>query len=104
MIRKQDILIEALRYKGISILSLLYVGVLLNYIITSMEKSLQGKEEPVLHLYSGHDLTIVHVLRVLNLVDTIKPSFGASVAFELYSDGQVKVNFELFVAIFVINK
>lgn len=66
-------------------------GVLLNYIITSMEKSLQGKEEPVLHLYSGHDLTIVHVLRVLNLVDTIKPSFGASLAFELYSDGQVKI-------------
>ncbi|KAJ8923804.1 hypothetical protein NQ315_010386, partial [Exocentrus adspersus] len=66
-------------------------GVLLKYIIASMEKSLEERKVPILHLYSGHDLTVVHILRALNLVDTIKPSFGASLIFELYTNGEVKI-------------
>ncbi|KAJ8984506.1 hypothetical protein NQ317_010977 [Molorchus minor] len=66
-------------------------GVLLGNIIASMESALQGKNVPSLFLYSGHDLTIVHVLRSLNLVDTIKPNFGATLIFELHSHGEVKI-------------
>lgn len=65
-----------------------------------MEKSLQDKKEPLVHLYSGHDLTVVHILRALNLVDAIKPSFGASLIFELYSDGEVKVNLDFTISVF----
>ncbi|KAJ8949145.1 hypothetical protein NQ318_012893 [Aromia moschata] len=69
------------------------LGVLLKNIVTSMERISQGKKEPLLFLYSGHDLTIVHILRALNLVNTIKPSFGAALIFELYTDGEVKITY-----------
>ncbi|KAG5877574.1 hypothetical protein JTB14_003726 [Gonioctena quinquepunctata] len=67
-------------------------GVFLKHVITSMANILDGKEEPKLYFYSGHDLTLVHVLRALQLVGTtLKPGFGASLVLELYSDGEVKL-------------
>ncbi|KAJ8969997.1 hypothetical protein NQ314_001425 [Rhamnusium bicolor] len=69
-------------------------GVLLKTVAVSMEKTLEGKKEPLLFLYSGHDLTIVHVLRSLNLTNTIKPSFGASLVFELYANSEVKIMYK----------
>nr|XP_023026643.1 lysosomal acid phosphatase-like [Leptinotarsa decemlineata] len=67
-------------------------GVLVKNIIDSMERILKGEQEPRLYLYSGHDITLVHILRTLQLVGTsLKPSFGASLIFELYSNGGVKM-------------
>ncbi|CAG9855257.1 unnamed protein product [Phyllotreta striolata] len=46
-----------------------------------------------LFLYSAHDLTLVHILRSLELIDVLKPDFGAALIFELYSDGEIKINY-----------
>lgn len=58
----------------------------------AMDRSLENKSSKKLCLYFAHDLNIVHVLRTLNLVETIKPGFGAYVNFELYSNKRIKVN------------
>lgn len=50
------------------------------------------KTVPTINTYSGHDLTIVHVMRTLNLVDdALKPEYGASLVLELYNDSVIKV-------------
>lgn len=56
-----------------------------------MEKTINGVVTPTLYLYAAHDLTLVHILRTLNLIDILKPEFGAVLIFELYSDGEIKV-------------
>lgn len=64
----------------------------LQSVFTAMDKGLNNKTTKKLFLYFAHDINIVHVLRTLNLVDTIKPGFGAYVIFELYSNRRLKVN------------
>lgn len=44
-----------------------------------------------LFLYSGHDVTIVHVLRTLGLDGFLKPFFGASLIFELYKNNDTGI-------------
>lgn len=39
-----------------------------------------------LFLYSGHDVTIVHVLRTLGVEGFLKPYFAASLIFELHKN------------------
>lgn len=39
-----------------------------------------------LFLYSGHDITIVHVLRTLGVEGFLKPYFAASLIFELHKN------------------
>lgn len=39
-----------------------------------------------LFLYSGHDVTIVHVMRALGWNGFLKPSFAATLIFELHRD------------------
>ncbi|CAG9761313.1 unnamed protein product [Ceutorhynchus assimilis] len=67
-------------------------GFFLKTILDLMETALNGtKDVPTINTYSGHDLTIVHVMRALNLIDTLKPNFGACLIFELYEDSTIKV-------------
>lgn len=59
-----------------------------------METAINGTEEsPIINTYAGHDLTIVHVMRALNLLDTLKPELGASLVFELYEDSSIHVSY-----------
>lgn len=44
------------------------------------------KNKRKLFLYSGHDVTIVHVLRTLGVEGFLKPYFAASLIFELHSN------------------
>lgn len=64
----------------------------LRSVFASMNKGLENKTSKKVFLYFAHDLTIVHVLRALYFIDTLKPGFGAYVNFELYSNGRIKVN------------
>lgn len=67
-------------------------GFFLKTVINSMETAINGTEEsPIINTYAGHDLTIVHVMRALNLLDTLKPELGASLVFELYEDSSIHV-------------
>nr|CAI5861561.1 unnamed protein product [Callosobruchus analis] len=69
-------------------------GSFLKHVLRSMRMILNGQEEPLVNLYSAHDITLVHVLRSLHLVDdTVKPDYGAYLIFELYSDGEVKFKY-----------
>lgn len=69
----------------------------LQSVFANMDKILENKTPKKLFLYFSHDINIVHVLRTLNLVDTIKPGFGAYVNFELYSNGRIKVNMKFII-------
>ncbi|XP_056646444.1 testicular acid phosphatase homolog [Diorhabda sublineata] len=71
-------------------------GMFLNNAIKCMENRLKGSDETLLYLYSVHDLTLVHILRSLELVDSIKPDFGATLVFELYENGEIKVKYRNF--------
>ncbi|XP_066246930.1 lysosomal acid phosphatase-like [Euwallacea similis] len=69
-------------------------GFFIKTVLNLMEAALTGsKEVPSINTYAGHDLTIVHVMRALSLVDTLKPEFGASLIFELYEDGKINVSY-----------
>lgn len=48
------------------------------------EKSEGHIKDKKLFLYSGHDLSIINVLRALDINDFIHPDFGASIIFELH--------------------
>lgn len=57
-----------------------------------MDRKLENKTTKKIYLYFTHDINIVHVLRTLGLIDTLKPGFGAYVNFELYSNKRIRVN------------
>lgn len=74
-------------------------GVFVKRVLNSMENFINDEDETKIYLYSGHDISIVHILRALNLTDTIKPDFGASIAFELHNNSDsynVKVKLKAF--------
>lgn len=61
-------------------------------ILDLMGKALNSPgNAPSTNIYAAHDLTIVHVMRALRLVDTLKPELGAALAFEYYKSGEIKV-------------
>lgn len=66
-------------------------GFFLSTVLQLMKKSSKNDEVPSVNMYSGHDLTIVHVLRALNLIDTLKPDFGASVIIEFHGSLELKI-------------
>lgn len=67
-------------------------GFFLRTVLDVMKKATVGNTKvPSVNMYSGHDLTLVHVLRALNLVDTIKPDFGASLILERYENSEFKI-------------
>ena len=43
-----------------------------------------------MHMYSGHDTTIMPILAMLNLEVNEWPPFGADIIFELYEDADKK--------------
>lgn len=55
-----------------------------------MEQFISGEACP-LHLFAGHDFTLVQTLKALGLIDTIKPKFGATLTFELHKDPEYKI-------------
>lgn len=78
----------------------------LGYLVTDvLDKMIQIKKKPLrstrkLYLYSGHDVTLVNVMRALDIISQTsnKPDFAAAVHFELHrnplfdNDFEVKVN------------
>ncbi|XP_076261962.1 lysosomal acid phosphatase-like [Rhynchophorus ferrugineus] len=66
-------------------------GFFIKTVTDLMQKALNGSNTPSINLYSGHDLTLVHVMRALNLIDTIKPEFGASLVIELHNNSEIKI-------------
>ncbi|XP_072382551.1 prostatic acid phosphatase-like [Diabrotica undecimpunctata] len=71
-------------------------GMFLNNMIKTMENSLNKTDVTKLYLYAAHDLTIVHILRSLNLIETLKPDFGATLIFELNADSSIKITYRNF--------
>lgn len=67
-------------------------GFFIKTVTDLMQKILNESNTPSINLYSGHDLTLVHVMRALHLIDIIKPEFGASLVIELYDNSEIKVS------------
>lgn len=62
-----------------------------------MEKKRKTPSARKLYLYSGHDISLVNVIRTLGIEDLLKPGFGASLTFEMYKIDEkyiVKVRLE----------
>lgn len=59
-------------------------GALLKEILDNINQKINGTLKPnrKLFLYSGHDLTVVSLMRVLGFDDLLKPEFGASIFIE----------------------
>ncbi|XP_030746229.1 testicular acid phosphatase homolog [Sitophilus oryzae] len=66
-------------------------GFFLTTVLSLMKRSLNGSLVPSINLYSAHDLTLVHIMRALNLVDILKPDFGATLIIELYENASLKI-------------
>ncbi|KAL1493071.1 hypothetical protein ABEB36_011205 [Hypothenemus hampei] len=66
-------------------------GYFIKTVLDLMKSSLNSKKVPSINMYAAHDLTLVHVMRALDLIDTLKPELGATLIFELYDDEQIKV-------------
>ncbi|CAH0561808.1 unnamed protein product [Brassicogethes aeneus] len=66
-------------------------GVFVKRVLDSMKNCINNKKQPTINLYAGHDVSLVHILRTLDLVDTIKPGFGATLIMELHEDSTLKV-------------
>lgn len=77
----------------------LSIGVFVKKVISDMEEKIEdSKNKRKLILYSGHDLTLVNVLRTLGEDDLIKPHFVAHLILELY-----KTNSTNYVRVFYRN-
>lgn len=82
-------------------------GPIVTEILDYMIKKVSNKLVPnrSIFLYSGHDVTLVNVMRALNIIEqtAIKPQYGATLALELhhnayFNDIEVKVRF-VFIAV-----
>ncbi|KAK9877477.1 hypothetical protein WA026_018586 [Henosepilachna vigintioctopunctata] len=67
-------------------------GPLLKKILNNMKQKSSIGIVPKLLIYSGHDLTLVNILRALGFSEQIKPSFGAYIIFELLNGTSIDVN------------
>lgn len=67
------------------------------------EKQRNVNNKRKLFLYSGHDVTIIHVLRSLGLDGVLKPSFSASLIFELHRNNNSDIYIVKVIFILKIN-
>lgn len=69
-----------------------------------LRRSIEKEPLRKLYLYSGHDVTLVNVMRALDIIaqTTKKPDYSSALHFELHrnpnivNDFEVKVNEEIF--------
>ncbi|KRT78746.1 Phosphatase [Oryctes borbonicus] len=63
-------------------------GALINEIIGNIKRKRDGTLKPnrKLFLYSGHDLTVVSLMRILGFDELLKPEFGASIFIEHHEE------------------
>lgn len=62
-------------------------GPLVSKIVHQMSRFQSGDSSRPVYIYSGHDLTLLSVIRLLNLSNetSILPEYGATLAFELHN-------------------
>lgn len=63
-------------------------GVLLADIIKQFEQTVQGVSKKNFIIFSGHDLTIFHLMSVLGIKLEVLPNYGAAVVVEFYREPQ----------------
>lgn len=65
-------------------------GLLITEIVDKMMKKEAGELTQNIFIYSGHDLTIMNMLRGLNVTDQTQlvPDYGASLIFELHCNDE----------------
>lgn len=74
-------------------------GALVTEILDQMLKKRSGLLHPErsLFIYSGHDVTLVNVMRAVGVIDETsnKPDYGATLVFELHHSHAYKDDFEV---------
>ncbi|XP_060066320.1 testicular acid phosphatase homolog [Ylistrum balloti] len=76
-------------------------GPLLMEIIDNMKRNLNNESSTTVYLYSGHDTTLIALLRVLNVFNNRNPSYSSCVLLELWKSG---VNETIFVKVIYRNE
>lgn len=59
-------------------------GPFVKKVLEEMKKKSVNENIPKLNIYSGHDITLVNILRTLGFSDKLKPNFAAYLIFELH--------------------
>ncbi|KAJ3656085.1 hypothetical protein Zmor_015186 [Zophobas morio] len=65
-------------------------GVFLKHVISCMENV---EKNPLLFLYSAHDLTLVNILNTLGYKSMLKPGFGASFIIEMRNSSEILMQY-----------
>ncbi|XP_025830640.1 venom acid phosphatase Acph-1-like [Agrilus planipennis] len=78
-------------YSYTPLLKRLSGGVFLKNVTDNMLQKVENNTTNKLILFSGHDLTVVNVMRSLGLDELLKPEFAATIIFELHKEREVKV-------------
>lgn len=77
----------------------LFLGAVLSEILDHMEKKRQKLLDPdrSIYIYSAHDVTLVNVMRALDIVDQTsgKPDYGATLVMELHHSVTFEDDFEV---------
>jgi len=66
-----------------------------------MQRAIDGRRETKMHLFSGHDTTLMPLLHALDIHDSRWPPYAASITFELYKDER---NSEHYVRVLYLNE
>ncbi|KAL3289473.1 hypothetical protein HHI36_022896 [Cryptolaemus montrouzieri] len=66
-------------------------GPFVKKVLKNMEDILDNKNSPRFFFYSGHDLTLVNILRTLGFTNEMKPNFAAYLIFELHNTSPATV-------------
>lgn len=74
-------------YTHTNYMKLVKGGPLVTTIVNQMLQFKSGNSSRSVYIYSGHDLTLVSVLRLLDLINETSslPKYGATLAFELHN-------------------
>ncbi|KRT82178.1 Phosphatase [Oryctes borbonicus] len=71
---------------GTKELSRRVIGRLIKKILEDTENHIKNKSTYKLHLYSGHDFTVTHIMKFLEITSKTLPDWGACLALELHKE------------------
>lgn len=81
-------------YTYTSFMKLVKGAPLVTKIVNQMLKAQSGRSSRTVRIYSGHDLTLLSVIRLLDLTNetTRLPNYGATLSFELHCESDKECN------------
>lgn len=78
---------------------MIFLGYLVTDVFDKMVRKRNGELKPPrkLYIYSGHDVTLVNVMRALDIIPqtSIKPDYASALHFELHRNPELESDMEV---------